>query len=249
MNNTLSFDFTGTSAIVTGGSSGIGYVTARLLCTAGANVTVTGTKPDASHYSVDMSDLTYRQLDLSDSEQIDSFAAEIDSVDVLINNAGANFAAREAMTAFPEFESAVRVNLLAPFRLTGALHDALQASQAAGGASVVMLTSMSAIRASTSVPGYGSAKAGIISLTQDLASAWASHEIRVNAVMPGVTETPMTAPMEHRPEHKQAQLAHIPMGRFATPEEIADAILFLCTRNAAYCTGTVLTVDGGYSTV
>jgi NAD(P)-dependent dehydrogenase (short-subunit alcohol dehydrogenase family) len=110
-----------------------------------------------------------------------------------------------------------------------------------------MLASMAAVRAVAMVPGYGAAKAGVLSLTRNLSMQWAGDGIRVNAVVPGVIATPMTAPMEHFPEVKQGQLNHIPLGRFGTPSEIADAILFLCTHNAAYCTGSALVVDGGYS--
>ncbi len=147
------------------------------------------------------------------------------------------------------FAASVDVNLLAPFRLTTALRDALKSSRAAGGASVVMLASMAAMRAVPMVPGYGAAKAGVLSLTRNLAVRWAGDGIRVNAVVPGVTATRMTAPMDYVPEVKQEQLDHIPLDRFASPAEIAAPILFLCSENASYCTGSALVVDGGYSVV
>jgi 3-oxoacyl-[acyl-carrier protein] reductase len=112
-----------------------------------------------------------------------------------------------------------------------------------------MLASMAAIRAVPLVPGYGSAKAGLLSLTRNLAMRWAGDGIRVNAVMPGVIDTPMTAPMALVPEIQQAQLDHIPVGRFGRPDENASAILFLCTENASYITGSAFAVDGGYSVV
>jgi 3-oxoacyl-[acyl-carrier protein] reductase len=141
----------------------------------------------------------------------------------------------------------VEVNLLAPFHVTERLHGALKASTAAGGASVVMLASMAAIRAVPVVPGYGSAKAGVLALTRNLALKWAADGIRINAVVPGVTATRMTAPMDYVPEIKQEQIDHIPLGRFASPDEIASPILYLCSENAAYSTGSALVVDGGYS--
>jgi 3-oxoacyl-[acyl-carrier protein] reductase len=127
------------------------------------------------------------------------------------------------------------------------LHAALKSSRATGGASVVMLASMAAIRAVPMVPGYGAAKAGVLSLTRNLAVRWAGDEIRVNAVVPGLTATRMTAPMDYVPEIKQEQLDHIPFGRFAEPAEVAAPILFLCSENASYCTGSALVVDAGYS--
>jgi 3-oxoacyl-[acyl-carrier protein] reductase len=112
---------------------------------------------------------------------------------------------------------------------------------------VVMLASMAAIRAVPMVPGYGAAKAGVLSLIRNLGVRWAGDGIRVNAVVPGVTATRMTAPMDYVPEVKQGQLDHIPLGRFAEPAEIAAPILFLCSDNSSYCTGSAFVVDGGYS--
>ncbi len=247
MTNDLTFDFTGATALITGGTSGIGHVTALRLRDAGAAVTVTGTKPDPSHYSVELDGLSYRQLDVTDVDGTGELAAEFTTLDILVNNAGANFPGGLDESTAPGFEASVNVNLLAPFRLTTALRGALKCSTAAGGASVVMMASMAAIRAVAMVPGYGAAKAGVLSLTRNLAAQWAPDGIRVNAVAPGVIETPMTAPMDFVPEVKQAQVDHIPLGRFGIPAEIADAILFLCTRSASYCTGSAFVVDGGYS--
>jgi NAD(P)-dependent dehydrogenase (short-subunit alcohol dehydrogenase family) len=123
----------------------------------------------------------------------------------------------------------------------------LKASQLAGGASVIMLGSMSAMRAVPLVPGYGSAKAGVLALTRNLAVRWAGDGIRVNAVVPGVIDTPMTAPMSLVPQIRQQQLDHIPLRRLGTADEVASAILFLCTEHASYSTGSALFVDGGYS--
>jgi 3-oxoacyl-[acyl-carrier protein] reductase len=97
------------------------------------------------------------------------------------------------------------------------------------------------------VPGYGSAKAGVLALTRNLAVKWADDGIRLNTVVPGVVATRMTAPMDYVPEIKQEQIGHIPLGRFGEPDEIASPVLYLCTENASYCTGSALIVDGGYS--
>lgn len=247
MNNHVSFDFTGATALVTGGTSGIGHATARLLRDSGAQVTITGTRAEPQDYDVDLSGLTYRRLALADSDGIDTLAASFPELDILINNAGGNFPGGLDESTPEGFAASVEVNLLAPFRLTERLHGALKASKAAGGASVVMLASMAAIRAVPVVPGYGSGKAGVLALTRNLAVRWAADGIRVNAVVPGVVATPMTAPMDHVPGIKQAQIDHIPLGRFADPAEIADPILYLCSGNASYSTGSALVVDGGYS--
>ncbi|BBX27802.1 SDR family NAD(P)-dependent oxidoreductase [Mycolicibacterium alvei] len=247
MTNRVQFDFTGANALVTGGTSGIGHATASLLRDSGADVTITGTKGGPQDYDVDLSGLEYRQLALTDSDGIAALADSFSDLDILINNAGANFPGGLDESTPEGFALSVEVNLLAPFKLTERLHGALMASKAPGGASVVMLASMAAIRSVPVVPGYGSAKAGVLALTRNLAVKWAADGIRVNAVVPGVTATRMTAPMDYVPEVKQEQVDHIPLGRFATPEEIASPILYLCSGNASYSTGSALVVDGGYS--
>jgi 3-oxoacyl-[acyl-carrier protein] reductase len=249
MTNRVSFDFTGATVLVTGGTSGIGHATATLLRDCGAQVTITGTKPSTGAYDVDLDGMAYRQFSVTDSVQADELAAPFSALDILINNAGANFPGGLDESTVEGFTASVDVNLLAPFRLTTALREALKSSRAAGGASVVMLASMAAMRAVPMVPGYGAAKAGVLSLTRNLAVQWAGDGIRVNAVVPGVTATRMTAPMDYVPEVKQEQLDHIPLDRFASPAEIAAPILFLCSEDASYCTGSALVVDGGYSVV
>jgi len=249
MTNRASFDFTGATVLVTGGTSGIGHATATLLRDCGAHMTITGTKPSTGDYDVDLGGMAYRQFSVTDSVQADELAASFSALDILVNNAGANFPGGLDESTVEGFAASVDVNLLAPFRLTTGLREALKSSRAAGGASVVMLASMAAMRAVPMVPGYGAAKAGVLSLTRNLAVRWAGDGIRVNAVVPGVTATRMTAPMDYVPEVKQEQLDHIPLDRFASPAEIAAPILFLCSQNASYCTGSALVVDGGYSVV
>lgn len=247
MNNRISFDFTGATALITGGTSGIGHATATLLRDSGAHVTVTGTRAGPQDYDVDLSGLQYRQLALTDTAGIDALAASFPELDILINNAGGNFPGGLDESTPEGFAASVDVNLLAPYRLTERLHGALKASKAPGCASVVMLASMAAIRAVAVVPGYGSGKAGVLAMTRNLAMRWAADGIRINAVVPGVVTTRMTAPMDHVPEIKQEQVDHIPLGRFAEPTEIAGPIVYLCSGNASYSTGSAIVVDGGYS--
>jgi NAD(P)-dependent dehydrogenase (short-subunit alcohol dehydrogenase family) len=97
------------------------------------------------------------------------------------------------------------------------------------------------------VPAYGAAKAAVVQLTKTLAVAWAKDGIRVNAIAPGVVETGMTAPMLPFDELTRPLLARTPMARFATPEEIAPAVLFLASPGARYVTGHALVIDGGFS--
>lgn len=235
------FDFTGTEALITGGTSGIGHATATLFRDAGATVTVTGTKASSSDYDTDLTGMAYRRLILSDADSIDELVSATSTLDVLVNNAGANFPGGLNEADPDGFEASVTLNLTAPYRLTVGLRKALAAS---GGASVVFLSSLSALRAVTMVPGYSAAKAGIASLTHNLAVKWAPRGIRVNAVVPGVIDTPMTELAQTVPEIIDAELARIPLGRLGTPAEIAATIAFLCTEQSSYTSGALFVVDG-----
>jgi NAD(P)-dependent dehydrogenase (short-subunit alcohol dehydrogenase family) len=236
------FDFTGTAALITGGTSGIGHATAVLFRDAGADVTVTGTRSAATEYDTDLTGMRYRQLVLTDENSIAALVADCATVDVLVNNAGANFPGGLDERTPEGFDRSVLLNLNGTYRITHMLHEKLAASTAAAGASVVNLASMAALRAVPVVPGYGAAKAGIIALTRNFAVTWAAHGIRVNAVAPGTIDTPMTAPMP--PDIAAAERAHIPVGRFGAADEIAPTIAFLCTEQSAYTTGSVFVVDG-----
>ncbi|OBI37062.1 SDR family NAD(P)-dependent oxidoreductase [Mycobacterium colombiense] len=240
----ITFDFRGTSVLLTGGTSGIGHATATLFRDAGADVTITGTKASAADYDTDLSGMTYHQLKLTDAAAVDKFAKTFSRLDVLINNAGANFPDGLDEVTPKGFDASVALNLTAPYRLTIGLRHALRASTAIGGGSVVNLASMSALRAVTLVPGYGAAKAGVIAMTRNLAVDWAADRIRVNAVAPGAINTPMTAPALGIREIVDAEIAHIPMRRFGEVGEIAPTIAFLCTKHSSYTSGALFIVDG-----
>jgi 3-oxoacyl-[acyl-carrier protein] reductase len=240
----INFDFTGTTALITGATSGIGHATAVLFRDAGAEVTITGTKPAASDYDTDLAGMAYHQLQITDPDSVDALARSFTRLDVLFNNAGANFPGGLDESKPDGFDASVALNLTGPYRLTVGLYRALKASTAAGGASVVNLASMSALRAVPLVPGYGAAKAGIVCVTRNLAVKWADKGIRVNAVAPGLIDTPMTAPMRAAPELMAAELAHIPLHRFGSVGEIAPTVAFLCTEQSSYTSGALFVVDG-----
>ena len=239
-----SFDFTGTTVLVTGGTSGIGHATATLFRDAGAEVTITGTKPAAADYDTDLSGMAYHQLRITDNESVDALAQTFTRLDVLVNNAGANFPGGLDESKPDGFDASVALNLTGPYRLTVALYPALKSSTAGGGASVVNVASMSALRAVPLVPGYGAAKAGIVCITRNLAVKWARKGIRVNAVAPGTIDTPMTAPMHGAAELVESELAHIPLQRFGSVGEIAPTVAFLCTEHSSYTSGALFVVDG-----
>jgi len=246
--NRCSFDFTGATVLVTGGTSGIGHATASAFADAGAAVTITGTRAGPEAYADDAVDLTrfaYAQVDTRDGDALDALAAGFDVLDVLVNNAGAVAPGGDEWT--PDgFGASLAVNLEGAMRLSVACHGALQASSMPGGASVVNVVSMSAFRAKPIVVGYASAKAGLLALTQNLALQWMPDGIRVNAIAPGMIRTRQTAPLATLPELEAVEMARVPSDRMGTAEECAAAALFLCTAASAYTTGAFLAVDGGY---
>lgn len=246
MNNGTTHDFSGVRVLVTGGTSGIGHAMATRFAAAGAEVTVTGTKASPAEYDTELTGLDYRPLRIDDDTSVDELAGSLERLDVLVNNAGANLPGGRDEWDPDAFAASVAINLTGQMRLTLAARRLLFASPMSGGASVVNLASMAAFRASTIVPGYASAKAGVVALTVNLANRWASRGVRVNAIAPGLIETPMTAPMTAFPELLDAELAHVPMGRLGLPDEVAAAALFLCSSSASYLTGHTLAVDGGY---
>ena len=245
MNSTV-FDFSDSVVLVTGGTSGIGHAIAKGFAAAGALVVVTGTRTRASDYDTDLDGFEFRQVLLTEPASIDALVASLDRLDVLINNAGANFPGGVDEWDPAGFAAAVALNLIGPMRLTVNLRRLLFASALEGGASVINMASMAAFRGSPIVPGYASAKAGVVTFTGNLARKWASKGVRVNAIAPGIVDTPMTAPMQALPDVLAAELAHIPMGRFGRADEVVGATLFLASSAAAYITGHTLAVDGGY---
>jgi 3-oxoacyl-[acyl-carrier protein] reductase len=246
-NNSARFDFAGARVLVTGGSNGIGLGIARGFAQAGAHVTITGTRAAARDYPHDLTAFAYEPLDVRDKPAIARVAGSLGALDVLVNNAGASFPFEPSEWDPDVFEDSVRVNLFSAWRMSLACKPLLGASALAGGGAVINLASMASFRAVPIVPGYGSAKAGIVALTRNLAVQWAQENVRVNAIAPGLTDSNMTTPMKSFPEIEAAELAKIPMGRRGAPEEIAPAVLFLASAEASYVTGATLAICGGYA--
>ena len=228
------FDFDGADVLVTGGSNGIGLGVATAFADAGATVTITGTREGPGGYDHDLSRFAYRRCRMDEPDEVRAVTDGLDRLDVLVNNAGQNLPGGRNEWDEGVFEEVLAVNLIAPFRLAQACHDHLAASPVEGGASVVNVVSMASFFGMEIVPGYGAAKGGVVQLTRNLAVHWARDGIRVNAVAPGLIETPMTAPMQPFDEITEPLLARTPMGRIGTPAEVAAAVLFLSSAASRY---------------
>lgn len=247
--NSVTFDFTGAHVLVTGATSGIGNAVATAFADAGAAVTITGTRDSPADYDDDLGRFTYRQCRIQEPESVDALADSLGQLDILINNAGGPYPAGDEYD--PDgYIASVAQNMFGPMRLTMRCYRKLRASTAAGGASVVNIVSMAAFRSAVAVPGYASAKMGLLALTMNLSRRWAAKGIRVNAIAPGLIETRMTHAALDIPEIADAEIGfHTPLGRPGTPGDCVGAALFLCTGAASFITGTTVAVDGGYLTV
>jgi 3-oxoacyl-[acyl-carrier protein] reductase len=244
----VQYDYRGVRVLVTGGTSGIGEGIARAYAAAGADVTITGTRARASDYAdKDFTGFRYLALDVRDAAAIESIAAALPGLDVLVNNAGAAYPGGRDEYEPDVFEESLRINLAGAYRMAHACKDKLSESELEGGASVVGLASMTSFFGNEYVPGYGAAKAGLAQLTKTLAIAWAANRIRVNAVAAGLIRTNMTAVMLSEESLSVPFMSRVPLARVGTPHDIAGAVLFLTSPAASYITGSTLVVDGGFS--
>jgi 3-oxoacyl-[acyl-carrier protein] reductase len=241
----VTFDYAGAKVLVTGGSNGLGLAIARAFLDAGAEVVVTGRQARADDYDSDLTGFEYVALQMTDRDRIAEVAAGLGRLDVLVNNAGGVLPGDQYDPAV--FEESVAVHLFGAYRMSVACKPLLSASAIEGGGSIIHIASMTSYFAVEAVPGYGAAKGAIVQHTKQLGLAWAKDGIRVNAVAPGVVITNMTAAMAEYPSLSEPYLARTPMGRFGGGDEIAPAVLFLCSPAASYITGQTLPIDGGFS--
>jgi 2-dehydro-3-deoxy-D-gluconate 5-dehydrogenase len=235
------FDFSGRTALVTGGTTGIGRGLADAFLAAGARVVITGTR-ERDDYEADFGELEYRRFRQDDAAAAGSLVEGLNRLDVVVNNAGTMHRNPSELT--PEgFSATIEVNLNGVFRVCHATHPLL----ADGGGAIVNIASITSYFGSPRVPAYSASKGAIVQLTRSLALAWAADGVRVNAVAPGWIETEMTASHVADPQRSGQILARTPMGRWGTPADCAGPVLFLASEAARFVTGAVLNVDGGYS--
>jgi 2-deoxy-D-gluconate 3-dehydrogenase len=234
-------------AVVTGANAGIGQAIAVALAAAGAEVVCAGRSAmDGTLRQIAAAGGRGRALTLDLAQPMggqDPLVAA-GPVDILVNNAGIIRRAASVDYTEADWDAVIDVNLKAVFFLSQAFARAAFA-RGAGGA-IVNIASLLSFQGGIRVPAYTASKHGIAGLTKLLANEWAGRGINVNAVAPGYVETANTDALRADPVRSAAILDRIPAGRWGRPEDIAGAVVFLASPAAAYCHGTVLTVDGGW---
>ena len=239
-------DFTGQRVLVVGGSSGIGNGVAHGFRDRGGEVHVWGTRAHAGDYSADEgSDLTglgYSCVDVGDPDAIAAAPLPFDTLNVLVLCQGTVVYKRG------EFERAgwdrvMAVNLDSLMHIARKFRAQLSVTQG----SIIIVSSISGLKANIGNPAYAASKAGAISLTKTLGQAFAADGIRVNGLAPGLVDTKLTKVTTQNPERLEGALAHIPQRRMGTPADMAGTAIFLASPLASYVTGHTVIVDGGLS--
>lgn len=237
-------DFSGKTVVVTGGTGGIGRAVGTAFRAAGANVIATGwgeAELAAARAAPEFADIVIEALNVTDDDAVNAFAAGLCACDVLVNLAGVSIRSGEVFSA-QSFQANYDVNMLGTVRMCSALLPLLEAS---GAGAIVNTASMTSFLGTPTAPGYAASKGAVAQATKSMAIAWAPRNIRVNAVAPGWIDTPMSAASKS-PEFSERIARRTPMGRWGEPWHLAGPVLFLASPDAAWVTGVILPVDGGY---
>jgi len=229
--------FAGRTALVTGATQGIGAAIANRLAALGAKTIAVGLESNAGALAAGVQ---VRQADVSNAGEVDALFKDLDALDIVVNCAGIIRRGAEHDPAV--FEQVLAVNLTGTMRVCTAARPRL----AGRGGCIVNIASMLSFFGGSLVPAYSASKGGVAQLTKSLALAYAEDGIRVNAVAPGWIATPLTQALQDDPARSLAILSRTPLGRWGTPQDVADAVVFLCTPAAGFMTGVILPVDGGY---
>ena len=246
------FDLSGKLALITGASRGIGAETAKTLARFGARVILSSRKREgldgiAQEITREGFEAAVRPCHNGDLSQINSLFEELDregeSVDILVNNAATNpFFGPAVEMEEAAWDKTFEVNLKGPFFMS---QQAAKRMKQKGAGSIINVSSINGIIPMHGQSAYSITKAGLISMTQSLAKELGPDGIRVNALLPGLTDTKFASAMTENQEYMKRVIPQIPLGRVAQPDEMSGMILFLASPAASYVSGGAFVVDGG----
>ena len=242
----------GKVAVITGGASGIGLATARRFAAEGAKVVIADMDPVSGQRAADEVGGNFVKVNVADEEQVNNLFETVfkmhGSVDVAFNNAGISPPDDDSIetTEMPAWQKVQDVNLKSVYLCCRA---ALKYMTQQGSGSIINTASFVAVMGSaTSQISYTASKGGVLAMSRELGVQFARQGIRVNALCPGPVNTPLLQELFAKdPERAARRLIHIPMGRFADPDELAAAVAFLASDDSSFITGSTFLVDGGIS--
>lgn len=246
------FRLDGKTALVTGARRGIGKAMAAALAQAGADIVASSASLESgSGLEQEVAALGRKfwgfACDLADRAAVYAFVEKVKRdcppIDILVNNGGTILRKPAAEHPDEYWDRIIEIDLNAQFVLAREFgRDML----VRGGGKIVFTASLLSFQGGITVPGYAAAKGGIAQLAKALANEWAGGNVQVNAIAPGYISTDNTMALRQDPVRNSAILARVPAGRWGTPEDLAGAVVFLCSPASDFVTGTILTVDGGW---
>lgn len=247
--STSIFDLSGTTAVVTGARRGIGFAMALALAEAGADIVAASSSQEADGGEIGrrVRDLGRsfegHAVDFADRAAVEQFGAHVRGADILVNNAGTIRRAPAAEHPLEWWDEVLAVNLSSQFALSQAVGAGMLER---GSGRIIFTASLLTFQGGINVPGYAAAKSGVAGLVHALSNEWAGRGVTVNGIAPGYIATDNTEALRDDPDRSAAILERIPAGRWGRAEDLGGATVFLASPAAAYVTGAILPVDGGW---
>jgi len=242
-------NFTGRTALVTGGASGIGFAVARQLAELGAKIALADVNIEGAKSAADKlegAEVMVVRVDVRDPEDttnmVDTVVEKYGKLDILVHSAGVGIEKSFLETTAEEWQRLIDIDLSGTFYCAQAAARHMVKN---GYGRIINLSSTAGIRGGSGRTAYGAAKGGVIALTKVMAVELASFGITANALAPGAIETELVARM-HSDETRRVYRAGIPLDRYGTPDETAFCAVFLASEQAGYITGHILGIDGGF---